>query len=77
MTKTNASYNEAIKFASYQEVHRRVAENRGDEQAAREAEAEIRGMAKIISTLYSTWDDDDYGKALGDIIAAADEYMGL
>lgn len=76
MTKTNMSYNEAVKFASYHEVHRRVAEGRGDQEAARAADQQLRGMAKLICTLYGTWDDDDYGKAYQDIVTAADEYMG-
>lgn len=76
MTKTNASYDEAVKYASYHEVHRRIAEKRGDAEAEQVAENEVCGMAKLISTLYGVWDDDDYGKAYGDIIKAADEYMG-
>lgn len=70
--KTNTTYNEAVKYASYFELHRRVMEGMGDMEAARDAEREIHGMAKIISTIYGTWDDDDYGKAYWDIVAAAD-----
>lgn len=76
MAKTNTSYDEAVKFASYHEVHRRVAEKMGNTEAAREAELEIHGMAKIISTIYNTWEGDDYGRAFNDIISAADKYMG-
>lgn len=74
--KTNTTYNEAVKFASYYEVHRRVAEKQGRTEAARDAEIEVHAMAKIISTIYGTWDDDSYAKAYDGIIAAADEYMG-
>lgn len=73
---TNTTYNEAVKFASYHEVHRRVAEKQGRDEAAHDAEMEIHGMAKLISTLYGTWEDDSYAMAYNDIIAAADEYMG-
>ena len=75
-TQTTTSYNEAVKAASYMEVHRRVAENRGDNEAAYEAEQRVHGMAEIISTIYGTWDDTDYSKTYNDIIKAADEYMG-
>ena len=68
---TNATYNEAVKFASYHEIHRRVAERQGRAEAAHEAEMQLHGMAKLISTLYGTWDGDSYGKAYQDIIAAA------
>ena len=74
--KTTYTYSEAVKTASYMEVHRRVAEKRGDVEAAQECEQRVHGMAELISTLYGTWDDDDYGKAYGDIMKAADEYFG-
>lgn len=74
--KTTYTYSEAVKTASYMEVHRRVAEQRGDADAARDREQRVHGMAELISTLYGTWDDDDYSRALNDIMSAADEYFG-
>ena len=74
--KITYSYNEAIKTASYMEVHRRIADNRGDSEVARDCEQRVHGMAELISTLYGTWDDDDYSRTFNDIMKAADDYFG-
>ena len=74
--KTETTYAEAIKSASYSEVNRRVAIKNGDYEKAERLGSETLGMAKIISTIYGTWDDDDFSKAYNDIMDAADEYFG-